>query len=189
MRQISVFFLTTLFFLISLQATAQKGYTVKDFKISVAGTSSLHDWESAVTKADANSRLELDGQQLKAINSLKVTIPAKGIVSTKGRIMDGKTYEALKADAHPNITFTLTTAKLSGLNVSAKGKLALAGVTKDINLKATGQITPAGHITFKGSYSLLMTDYGMSPPTALMGSIKTGDEVTVHYSLTLAPGN
>lgn len=189
MRQSSIFFFTTLFLLISLQASAQQGYTVKDFKISVAGTSSLHDWESAVTKADAKSRLELDGQQLKAINSLKVIIPAKGIVSTKGRIMDGKTYEALKADAHPNITFTLTTAKLSGLNVSAKGKLALAGVTKDINLKATGQTNSAGHITFKGSYSLLMTDYGMSPPTALMGSIKTGDKVTVNYALTLAPSH
>jgi hypothetical protein len=28
-----------------------------------------------------------------------------------------------------------------------------------------------------------MSDYGMKPPTAMLGTIKTGDAVTVHFDL------
>jgi polyisoprenoid-binding protein YceI len=189
MKHMSFFILTAFILVSGLQATAQVNYNVKNFKMSVAGTSTLHDWESEVNKVNANSSLTVEGQSLKAINSLSVTIPAKGIVSTKGRVMDNKTYETLKADKHPNITFTLSSAKLSGLNVNASGRLAIAGVTKNVNLSASGKLDKSGNITFTGSYIILLGDYGMEPPTALMGSIKTGDKVTVKYELTLAPGS
>jgi hypothetical protein len=36
-----------------------------------------------------------------------------------------------------------------------------------------------------GSKKLKMTEFDMVPPTALMGTIKTGDEVTVTFNLNL----
>ena len=189
MKYLSFLILTAFILATGFQAAAQENYNVKNFKMSVAGTSTIHDWESDVTKVNAKSSLTLEGQSLKAINSLSVTIPAKSIVSTKGKIMDNKTYEALKADKHPNITFTLSAAKLSGLNVNASGRLAIAGLTKNVNLSASGKLDKSGSITFTGSYTILLGDYGMEAPTALMGSIKTGDKVTVKYELTLAPGS
>jgi hypothetical protein len=30
-----------------------------------------------------------------------------------------------------------------------------------------------------------MTDYKMDPPTALMGTVKTGNEVVIHYAIKL----
>jgi polyisoprenoid-binding protein YceI len=187
MKYSSMFLLTAFILFSGLQAAAQESFNVKNFKMSVAGTSTLHDWESEVTKVDAKASLTTEGQSLKNINSLNLTIPARSISSTKGRVMDNKTYEALKADKHPNITFALSSARLSGTNVTASGRLTIAGVTKNVNLTAAGRTDSAGNITFKGSYTLQMTDYGMEPPTALMGSIKTGDQVTVKYELTLAP--
>ena len=38
-------------------------------------------------------------------------------------------------------------------------------------------------IVFRGELTLKMSDYEISPPTALMGTIKTGDEVTIRFSI------
>ncbi|MCO6493339.1 MAG: YceI family protein [Phaeodactylibacter sp.] len=181
-------------FLIALSITlaclpvlSQDGYATKAFKMSVSGTSSLHDWESEATKVSADASLDLSGAQLEGINSLKVTVAAKGIVSPKGKIMDNKTYDALKADKYPNITFRLDKATVNGSAVQATGKLTIAGKTQTVSLNATSRMDSAGNITFSGSKAIKMTDYGMDPPTALMGTIKTGDEVTIKYELTLKP--
>lgn len=183
----NLFLILYSFSLIVSTTTAQEAYTVKNFKMSVAGTSTLHDWESEVTQVDASASLELAGAQLAGISKLKVTIPAKGIVSTKGKIMDNKTYDALKADKHPKITFTLAKAAISSSKVQASGQLTIAGATKTVSLNAESKADSNGNITFTGSYPIKMTDYGMAPPTAMMGAIKTGDEVTVKFQLTLAP--
>jgi len=183
----NLFLILHSFLLIASTATAQEAYTVKDFKMSVAGTSTLHDWESEITQVTATAALDMNGAQLAGVSKLKVTIPAKGIVSTKGRIMDNKTYDALKSAQHPKITFTLAKASLSNSKVQATGQLTIAGTTKTVSLSADSKAGKAGSITFAGSYSLKMTDFGMEPPTAMMGTIKTGDEVTIKYQLTLAP--
>ncbi len=172
-------------------AISQDTYYTKDFKMSVAGTSTLHDWESSVTRVNATATIDMEGSELQAIKSLNVTIPVESIESTKGRIMDNKTYDALKSDKYPNITFRLSNATISGAEtgkpkVSANGKLTIAGTTKNVNLTATGKADSTGNITFTGSKSLKMTDFNMDPPTALMGTVKTGDEVTIKYQLTLA---
>lgn len=173
--------------LASLPVFSQNGYVVKNFEMAVAGTSTLHDWESEVTKVSADASLDISGAQLEGINSLKVTVAAKGIVSSKGRIMDNKTYEALKADKFPSITFRLDKATVNGSAVQATGKLTIAGKTQTVSLNATSKVDSAGNITFSGSKAIKMTDYGMDPPTALMGTVKTGDEVTIKYELTLKP--
>lgn len=137
--------------LVNLSVFSQDGFTVKDFKMSVAGTSTLHDWESAVTKLDATGSLDFSGTQLNGIYSLKVNIPAKGIVSTKGKIMDNKTYEALKADKYPKITFLLDITAVNGSRIQATGRLSIAGKTQTVSLSATGKVDNTGNITFQGS--------------------------------------
>jgi hypothetical protein len=34
-----------------------------------------------------------------------------------------------------------------------------------------------------------MTTFGISPPTAMMGTMKTGDDIKVNFKVTLAPAN
>jgi len=187
-----LFFLVTLIAISLTSVQAQDNFSVKDFEMSVAGTSTLHDWVSDVTKVKVDANLEMEDRQLKSISSLKAVIPVKGIVSTKGRIMDGKTYDALKSDKHPNITFRLLNASINSSQanapkVKANGYLEIAGKSRAVSLVVDGKVNSDGSITFTGSKSVKMTDYGMDPPTALMGSIKTGDEVTIDYSVTLVP--
>ena len=171
---------------------AQNVFTVKTFKMTVAGTSSVHDWESNVTKLTADGKMAVSGSNLEKLQSLQVTVPAKSIVSTKGKIMDNKTYEALKADANPNISFQLSEIESispSGSNytVKAKGNLTIAGVKKPISMSVTASVASNGQVLFKGSKKINMEDFGMEPPKAMAGAIKVGPEVTITFELTMAP--
>lgn len=170
-------------------AFTQESYRLVSSELSVAGTSTLHDWESEVRETNIQASLDIVDGQLQAIPNLLVKIPAKGIKSTKGRIMDNKTYDALKATDHPYITFQLTSTKIQANNkLTATGKLTIAGKSKTVSFPVPMKKGSDGAFTFSGNYSLLMSDYGMEAPTALMGSIKTGDEITVKFNCTLQPG-
>ena len=177
-------------FMLNISLSAQSNFNLKDFTVTIAGTSTLHDWVSDVTKVKTTAKLNFQDDKLLEINVLEVSIPVKGIVSTKGSIMDNKTYNALKSKEHPNISFTLSSASVKPLNsntvkVNAQGQLTIAGVSKKVSLSATGTQYSSGAIEFKGVKTLNMTHYGVAPPTAVMGTIKTGEEVTINYSIKL----
>ena len=62
------------------------------------------------------------------------------------------------------------------------GKLTINGVEKEITMNAT-MSGDAAALKAVGSVKLKMTDFGIKPVTALMGTIRTGDEVTVKFEL------
>jgi len=64
------------------------------------------------------------------------------------------------------------------------GNLRIAGKTQPATLKADWK-SVSGGIQISGSYALKMTDFGISPPTALLGVMKTGDGITLEYSFLL----
>lgn len=168
----------------------QGAYLIGSATLAIKGTSNLHDWESSAKEVRGKADLTIAEGKLSAINSLIVDVLVKSIKSTKGSIMDNKTYDALKAEAHPKITFKLeraTPVKQSGdgYSVTASGSLAIAGVTKKVDLSAKGKMDAGGNILFSGSKKINMTDYGIKPPTALMGTMTVGDEVEVVFSVTL----
>lgn len=171
---------------------AQEAYGVRQASMSIVGTSTLHDWESKVTTVSARGQLDMGTTILEAIPELVVSLKVRDIISPKGSIMDKKTYEALKSDKHPNITFKLARVKsiqpaAKGFTVVAEGQLTIAGVTKTTDITATGVLQSDGSVVFEGSKPLKMTTYGVAPPTAVMGTIKTGDDITVRFKVTLAP--
>lgn len=168
----------------------QGAYSIGSATMVIKGTSNLHDWESSVKEIRGKADLTIEEGKLSAINSLSVEAPVKSIKSTKGSIMDNKTYDALKADEHPKITFKLeraTPLKQSGdgYSVTASGSLTIAGVNKKVDLSVKGKMDAGGNLLFSGSKKIKMTDYGIKPPTALMGTMTVGNEVEVVFSVTL----
>ena len=168
----------------------QANYQVTNFSLVIKGTSNLHDWESAAKEVRANGSMTVAAGALKSIESLNVEIPVKTIKSSKGSIMDNKTYDALKANKNPNITYKLgkvtgLTKKGDGYDINATGYLTIAGSTKTIDMYVRAKAGSDGSITFNGSKKLKMTDYGIKPPTALLGTMTTGDEVEIVFQVTL----
>lgn len=172
------------------QTAAVSTYKVgKTTEVKIEGTSSLHDWHSLVEEVSGKADVAVNGTELVSVNSMSLKFKVESIKSGKGA-MDNNIYEALNSDAHPYISYQLTKVnsmeKVQGEYVlNTTGKLTIAGATQTINMKVTGKMQSNGSLMFSGSKSLKMTDYKVDPPTAVFGTIKTGDEITISFSMTL----
>lgn len=174
----------------ALTVSAQGGYEIKVNEFKIDGSSNVHNWESSVTKVNGKGELVVENNVLKSIKNLNVTIPVKGIKSSKGSIMDNKTYDALKEDKNPNITYQLIKVtgiekKGDGYEVNTQGTLTIAGASRTVDITVTGKPGVGGSWQFTGSKKLKMTDFKINPPTALMGTMKTGDDITVSFNISL----
>lgn len=173
-----------LFLTFSFQAVSQS-VIVQSTKVLIHGSSTLHDWTSEAEKANVNLEVLTDDGNVVGINNAKVTIPVKDIKSEKGSIMDKKTWGALKEKDSPNITFMLgNVSPVTGSGtISASGKLTIAGTTKPVSLSAKLKDLGNGVYEVSGMHPIKMSDYDMEQPTALMGTIKVGDDVKVEYTV------
>jgi len=166
-------------------------------RVWLTGDSTLHPYASTATVID----LQADFQPLGAASSVgetlsqsevqtfKVTIPVTGLKSgEKG--LDKNLYKALKEDTSPSIQFQLSDKRLlSGLpaagihQLTSNGVLTIAGKENAIQIDSQFELLPTGIHIF-GTKNLLMTDYGVKPPT-ILAFIKVKNEVTVHFDLIL----
>ena len=152
--------------------------------ILIKGTSSLHDWESIAEKTVAN--LTVDSLDDISIETLTVNVDVFSIKSGK-KVMDRLTYKALKAKEHPFIQFIFKQGEVltendQKLRIKLIGDLSIAGVTKNVTVN-THINKSVSEVRLKGTHKLKMTDFGIKPPTALLGTIKTGDEITIEFDL------
>jgi polyisoprenoid-binding protein YceI len=156
--------------------------------MSVNGTSSMHDWESQVEKLECKTSYKIEDNILVDIKETVIKIPVQSIRSSKGKMMDGKTYDAFSSEKHPYIVFTLSSKKINVSNLTAelKGTLAMAGTTKQIDLLVSYKVLPGGDLQINGSKQIKMTEYEMEPPTAMMGAIKVGNEVIINFDILLS---
>jgi polyisoprenoid-binding protein YceI len=94
----------------------------------------------------------------------------------------------LQVVAHPDIVFRLLRleprAGTTGA-VRAIGVLHIAGVEREVTLDVATERTD-GTLTVRGQLQLLMTDYGIKPPTAMLGMLKTDPKVTVAFETVFA---
>ena len=63
--------------------------------------------------------------------------------------------------------------------------LKIAGVEREVTLDLTTERNGTT-LTVKGEVQLLMTDYGIAPPKAMLGMLKTDPKVTVTFETVLA---
>lgn len=160
----------------------------KDYKITIEGSSNLHDWTENVGKAGATSSVTWNSNGSFILNNLTVTVNVQSIKSSEGNTMNGKTYKALKSDSHPTITFTLTSplqVSPGGTTITASGNLTIAGVSRGVTIHAKINSSPNSNISIEGSVPLKMTDFGIDPPTALFGALKVGNDVTIQFKTNL----
>jgi hypothetical protein len=186
------FFLVTVW-IFSMQANniSTQPFAVKAVKVTISGTSTMHDWESDVEKVDCKGSFTIVNNKLDDIRDVVVKIPVTSIKSPKGKMMDNKTYEAFNYEKYPFIVFTLNSKKVNENNgtIDLKGTLSMAGVAKGIEVTASYKLLQKGDLHITGSKKLTMSDFKMEPPTAMMGAIKVADDVVVNFDITLSTNN
>ena len=171
----------TLFSLGVLSSHAQYQLDPNLSSMYIDGTSTLHDWTSTVEGIKGSLNPEIAEGKLSKIKSIHLDVAVNSIKSGKSA-MDKNTYNALNESAHPNISFRLKTYHIDETMLTLGGDLTISGVTQSIKIRTPYSMT-GEKIKIDGSYKLQMTDYNVEPPTAVMGTIKTGDDVTVRFHL------
>lgn len=175
------------------QPSPREGSTTQAFTLNatqskyvIEGTSSLHDWEMVSEKCKGSVSYTYDGQNL-SFQYVKVQVPVKSLESGKS-LMDKKCYDALKEKKFPIISYefkSMSNLKSTGSGAYSAvftGNLTIAGNTKSVPIDVTIQVSN-NNVQIKGRKPITMSDYGVEPPTALLGTIKTGDDITIDFNL------
>ena len=150
----------------------------------------MHDWEMKSTKGNCEATITFNASgAITGLSGLSFVTPARELKSGKDA-MDKNAYKALKTDKNANISFTSASATVIAVDannfvVKAPGKLNIAGTAVDVEITATGKINVDKSISFVGSKKISMKDYNMTPPSFMMGTIKTGNDVTLKFDLKL----
>ena len=162
--------------------------------VSLSGTSNIHPFTASTTAARL-VRLQLaDGVLgedvwnaiLKpgAIEAFEIAIPVATLSSPKEGI-DKNMHKALKVTQFPEIAFRLSRVHADAAGaLKGIGTLRIAGVEREVSLPLKTQRSDAG-LTVTGQVPLLMTDFGIEPPKAMLGMLKTDPKVTVTFETVL----
>jgi len=121
-----------------------------------------------------------------------LTIPVTTI-QCGNRVMESDMRRALKADRYPTVAFAFRALRGgiqhdldTGLyRASIAGDLTLAGVTRTIDLPVSAQRISRSSFRIRAVLPLAMSDYGITPPTALFGAIRARNNLTVTFDLIL----
>ena len=171
----------------------------------IEGTSTLHEWSTRtdsiglVFRIAGGTARPADAHGLEAliraqgVHGVVVDVPVHSLRSKEAKL-DRNLWRAMRTDEYPNVHFVLSGYApgpvrngSDTLAVRAKGTLTICGRARPIELEALAH-ADGGGLWLVGSEELLMTDYDIKPPTMMMGTIRTGNRIQVHYRLLLVPG-
>jgi len=148
-------------------------------KMLIEGTSNLRDWgvEVPVIKGDAT----IDAN---SVELFSFTIKVNEMKGTVSGMME-HVKKALKADANPEIRFSLAKpGKLENGKSKVEANITAAGKTKLFEIE--GNVKKEGNAyVITGSKAMKMTDFGIEPPKALLGTVKAADAINIKFEVIL----
>lgn len=177
-----------------LRRTKSKAYTLEldsRSKLSFVGDSSLHSFN--VHAKQINLRAKAAGEEdpqrslervlLKnSLSNFEVEIPVLSLQSDSYGL-NVRMYDSLKSKEYPSIFFILKNYKTQAsenklYTTRVSGNLSIAGVEKEIELILEAELLD-GMLHVKGSKELLMSQFGIEPPSFLLMSTK--DNILISF--------
>lgn len=186
-----------------------------DSGVQLRGSASIGGWNSKSGDIHAIIHLDLDRQKLQSLfddvqagrlpplpafplastapTAVNLAVPVRSFHGgSKG--MDRDMQAALKAAQHRDISYALdsilsvTLSPVDGrpaLVVQTRGRLTVAGCERTTVIDAIICRDALGSYRIHAAKNLLMSDFGVQPPTALFGLIQAHDVMTVEFDLDL----
>jgi polyisoprenoid-binding protein YceI len=177
------------------QETTPSAVRLVSTRVSLAGTSNIHAYTASTTAARlvrvqiANGALGANVwdsiAKPGALEAFEISIPAATLSSPKDGL-DKNIHKALKVTEYADITFRLSRLEIAEPSGALRGIgiLRIAGVEREVTLSLKTARTEAT-LTVTGEVQLLMTDFGITPPKAMLGMLKTDPKVTVTFETVL----
>jgi polyisoprenoid-binding protein YceI len=175
-------------------AVAQSPLSIDTATITIAGTSNIHDYTASTTEARV-TRVQLGSgvageafwdevQKPGGLATFEVSIAAASLKSSKEGL-DKNMHKALKVKEHQEITFSLKRMDGAPDALTAFGTLRIAGVEREVALPLK-TARKGANLAVTGEIDVLMTDYGIAPPKAMLGMIKTDPKIKITFAILLA---
>ena len=158
-----------------------------------SGTSTVRSFECSATEIDAKvdalpdaANGVLNGD--KSVTAVELRVPTNRL-DCKNGTMNEHMLKALKAKENPSIVFKLDTYELAkvsdAVRVTLNGTLTMGGVDRSITMMANATPGPLGALRVTGTHELKMKDWGLKPPTLMLGTMKVDERITVGFDLVL----
>jgi polyisoprenoid-binding protein YceI len=172
--------------LVTAQATYKLAQSL-DVTIKVLGSSNVHDWTMTSTAMESQGDFTFVSDKLQGLHAFGFHLAVKSLHSDHAS-MDDRTYKSVNASKYPNISYKLTSAEVTSVAgnkylIKAKGNLTIAGATQPISMDVTAIIGADNTITCTGEKKIQLTDYGIKPPTFMLGTMKVTNDLTIQFNL------
>lgn len=166
-----------------------------DSRVWVEGGSTVRDWSCAAAEVGGTvapgpgaAALRVDDLGA-AVASVELRIPVARLDCGNGT-MDGHLRKTLRASEHETIVFRMqsysSSAAVEGVStLELRGTLTIAGAERPVVIKADAMRESDGTLRVQGSHPIRMSQWGVKPPSLMLGTMKVRDDVVVHFDMKL----
>ncbi|MBE9663906.1 YceI family protein [Mucilaginibacter myungsuensis] len=160
----------------------------QDVSIKLTGTSNIHDWAMLSTTMESTGDFGTKGNALTSLKNFTFQVAVKSLKSEHASL-DKRMYADVKEAKYPTINYKLTSATIrpaagGKFLIASKGDLTIAGSTQPISMDVLATVNDSGSITCTGTKKIQLTDYGIKPPSYVMGTMKVRNDLTIQFNLT-----
>jgi polyisoprenoid-binding protein YceI len=163
-------------------------------RIWVSGTSNVKNFECKAVNPDVTVETTKPNPVTavaageKAVGAVHLKIDVATMDCGSGT-MNGHMKDAMNPKAHPAIEFTVASYALvkaaDSVGVTLEGTLNIYGAPKPVTIVAGAKNAGGDVLHVTGVYELDMKDYGVKPPSLMLGTMRVGEKVQVHFDLLL----
>ena len=159
--------------------------------ITVNGTSTVNSFSCTSENIEGSGSVTRDQDAIGVANiSVQIETEVENFDCRNWR-MTKDLWKALKSKDHPRIFYELDTTPIEPsadlgkevFQINASGRLIIAGSERQIEVLLTATRASESAFDLTGTQEILMTDFGVEPPTALFGLVKANDQIIIHFDL------
>jgi hypothetical protein len=179
--------LSGMFSLASAQMAPTSIFTfAAESRLWIEGTSSVKAFKcfARTINSELQSGPEGPGAALESlVRAGRVSVEVAELDCANGTMNDHM-RKALKSKDNPTIAFTLESYRINGSEAAVVGKLQIAGKENAITFPAI-IIEEGNLVRVKAAQSINMKDWGVKPPSLMLGAMKVNELVSINFDVTI----
>jgi polyisoprenoid-binding protein YceI len=155
-------------------------------RVWVAGTSTVKSFKCAAPAQDANllsAGEPATAELAKLVSAADVKIEIEKLDCGNGT-MNEHMRKALNAKDNPTIAFKLSGYQITNGTITVKGMLTINGQERAVEMN--GNVSEEnGVVRTAATREINMTEWGVKPPSLMMGTMKVRPQVTIGYDIVV----
>ena len=163
-------------------------------QLTFEGTSTLHGFTCTTTTMQAYIDVDPAYQTAslstiaRPLVAVQVVIPVKSLAC--GGDLENNMRKTLNATQYPYVVYKLTTydivagsASASAFAAATQGNLTISGKENPVTLTVKATRSGDGVVSATGTQVIKMTEFGIKPPTFMLGTLRVGNELKVKFTI------